>query len=154
MIKRLFFFQTSSTLWSIPTIQTQDILLKNYNNCHHSITNPSYFYHLFTQLLLCHSSLTTNSTFFFRPPQLIPPSFNPKHPSTLVFSISPSANNTHHSSAFSILHKLLSFHSVNQISSNKASYACTLQDAGLHFPFYGRQMPPTPTFGAVGAHNN
>ena len=76
IVKRLFYLQTSSTLWSMPTNQTQHILLKN-DNSHHSITYPSYFYHLFTQLLLHHDSHTTNSISSSRPPQLISPSCHP-----------------------------------------------------------------------------
>ena len=82
IIKRLFFFQTSSTLWIIPTNQPQHILFKN-NNIHHSNTYPSHFYHLFTQLLLHHNSHTTNSISFSRLPQLTSFSFDPQHPSTL-----------------------------------------------------------------------
>ena len=82
-IKRLFFFQTSSTLWSIPTNQPQHILLKNDYKSHHSNTYHSYFYHLFTKLLLHHNSDTTNSISFSKPLQLISPSLHPKHPSTL-----------------------------------------------------------------------
>ena len=77
VITRLFSFKTYSTLRSIPTNQLQHILFKNYNNSHHCITYHSYFYHLFTHLLLHHNSNTTNSISFSRPPQLISPSFHP-----------------------------------------------------------------------------
>ena len=82
IIKRLFFFQSSSSLWNIPINRPQHIILKN-NNSHSSIAYPSYFYHLLTQLLLHHNSHTTNSISFSRQPQFISPSFHPQHPSTL-----------------------------------------------------------------------
>ena len=49
--------------------------LQKRNNSHHSITYHSYFYHLFTLLLLHHSSHTTIS--FSRRPQLISLTFIP-----------------------------------------------------------------------------
>ena len=82
IIKWPFFFQTSSILRSIPTNKPHYVLFKNYNS-HQSITYPSYFYHLFTQLLLHHNSHVTNSISFFTPPQLISLSINPQHPCSL-----------------------------------------------------------------------
>ena len=160
--KRLFFFQTSSTLRNIPTNQPQHILFKNNNNSHHSITYPSYLYHPYTQLLLHHNSHTSDS--FSRPPQPIPPSFHPQHP---ILTTSPPVNHTHQSSSFSIRHRLLApFHfdylystsqpatqRAHQAFRHTASYTFMLQDAGLHLPFYGREERPTPTFRLVGADN-
>ena len=65
---------------------------------------------------------------------------------------------THQSSFYSVLHKLLLPYNSDYLnartklvpqcahhaSNRDASYACTLQDAALHLPFYGRQVPPTP----------
>ena len=52
--KRLFFFQTSSTLWSTPTNKPQHILFKNQHNPHYCITYHSYYHRLLTQLFLHH----------------------------------------------------------------------------------------------------
>ena len=140
IIKILFFFKTSSTLRSIPTNQPQHILLKN-NDCHHSITYPSYF---FTQLLLHHNSHTTNSISFSRPPQIISPSFHPQHPST-----QPSPYHLLQTTHFN--HPLSQFFTnffplplrlpnsmsqpAHKVSHHTASYTCMLQDAGLKTPF-------------------
>ena len=79
-----------------------------------------------------------------------------------VLYISTSADNTHQPSSFSVLRKhLLPFRSgylsftsqpapqgVSQVSHRTASYACALLDAGMHFPFHGRQVP-SPKFRAA-----
>ena len=44
--------------------------------------------------------------------------------------------------------------SAHQASRHTANYACTQQADWSHLPSYGRQVPPTPTFRLVGAHNN
>ena len=161
VIKRLFLFQTFSILRSIPTYKPQHILLKN-NNSHHSITYPSYFYNRFTQLFH-HYSHTTNSISFFRPQLLISASFHPQHASTL--SSLPHLLQTTHNQPLSQLFTTFSSLSTvtmskpapqiaHQVPRHTASYACTLHDAGLHHPFCGRQVLPTPTFGLVGGHNN
>ena len=146
IIKRLFFFQTYSTLWSIPTNQPQHILFKNYNNSHHSITYTSYFHQLLTQLLHYHIIHTTNSISFSRSQQFISRSFHPQNPSTLS---SPShllqtTHFNHHPSQF-FPKLLLPYHSAYQNSTSQpepqiahqayrhtAGHACTLQDVGLH----------------------
>ena len=83
IIKRLFFFQTFCTLWSIPQDQPQHILLKDQQKYHHSITYSSYFHHLFRQPLFHHNSYTTYSISFSRPPQLISHSIHIQHSCTL-----------------------------------------------------------------------
>ena len=84
IIERLFFYQISSTLQSIPTNHPQHTLFKNKHNCLHSITYQSYFHHLLTQLLLHHNSHTTNSISSCKiPPQHISPSLHPQHPRTM-----------------------------------------------------------------------
>ena len=69
---------------------------------------------------------------------------------------------------FSILHQLLSpFHTsflnslakpapqrTHQASPHISTYASMLQDVEFHLNFYGRQVPPIPNFGLVGAHTN
>ena len=54
----------------MPTNQPQHILFTN-NKSHHYVNYPSYFYLLFTQLILHHNSHTINSIYFSRPPQPI-----------------------------------------------------------------------------------
>ena len=83
LIKRLPFLQTSSTLWSIPTNQPHDILFKKQHSCQHTITQPSHFHYLLTQLIIHHNFHTINSISFFRPRQLASPSIHCQHPRTL-----------------------------------------------------------------------
>ena len=83
VIKGLILLQTSFTLWSIPTNQPQHILLKNINSLH-SVTYPSYFYHLFRHLPLHHDPNTTNSISSSRPPQIICSTFHPQHHCSLL----------------------------------------------------------------------
>ena len=165
VIKRLFIFQTSFTLLSIPTNQPQYILFKN-NNSRHSITYHSYFYHLFPQLLLQHSSHATNSISIYRPSQLISPSFHPsilapcplhltsckQHTSIILFL---SSSQT---SPFPL--RLPKFHvptctpkRQSGLSSYRKQCLCA-PGCGLHLPLYGRQVPPTKTLVAVSANNN
>ena len=74
IIKRLVFFQTSSTFWRIPTNQPQHILSKDNNNSHH---------HHLPFLLL--------PSFHTAPPSLPPPtpSLFPVHHSLRLFLSSP-----------------------------------------------------------------
>ena len=138
----------------MPTNQPQHILSKVSTVI--TITYPSYIYHLLTQLLLHHYSNNKILHLLFRPPLLISPSFHPHHPSTLP-SPSHLLQTTHINHLFlSSLQTSPPFHSDNlnytsqpapicacQASHHTAVYTCMLQDAGLHLPFYGRQMPPT-----------
>ena len=139
--------------------------------CTGFITYPSYFYHLFTQLLLHHDSHTTNFISFSSPSTSSPFHHHQLHllfltTTAFIFRASPAcqhpvlsnlppANNAHQSSSFSVLHKLLPFHlsylnytsppapkSAHQASCHTASYAFALQDVALHLPFYSRQVPP------------
>ena len=48
----------------------------------------------------------------------------------------------------------LTTQNTNQAFRHTASNGCTLYDEGLHHPFQGRQLPPTTTFGPVGAHSD
>ena len=144
VIERLFFFSFLALCGAYPQLYLSTSSSKNQHNCHHSITPISYLHHILTQLLLHHSSCTTNSISFSRPPQLISPSPTSLNP---ILSISPHANNTHQPS-ITVLHKLLPFHSdflystsqptaqgTNHASHHVASYACVLQGKGLTFLF-------------------
>ena len=149
----------------MPTNQTQYILLENNNNNCLSFT-------LLASSTFSHScAFTITAT----PPT---PSHFPDHHSLYplpfipsILSPSPlhltSCKQTHQLSFFSVLHKCLPpFHSdylnfTSQpapksayLTCYTASYACTLQVAWLHLPFYGKQVPRTPAFLLVGAHNN
>ena len=88
-----------------------------------------------------------------------------QHPRTLSFDLTSCKQHT--STILSKFHKLLPFHSDymystsqpapqsdRQASCHIASYACTLQDAGLYLPLYGRQVLLTRTFNLVGTHKN
>ena len=81
IIKTLFFLQSSSTLWSMPTNQPHHTLFRN-NKSHH-YRMPFLLLPPFALLLLHRNSHTTNSISFSRPPQLISPFFHPQHPSAL-----------------------------------------------------------------------
>ena len=154
VIKRLFFLQTTSTLWSIPTNQPQHIILKN--NSHHSITYHSYFYHLLIQLPLRHHSHTTISISFSRPPQLISPSFHPQHPSTLP-SPSHLLQTTHINHPLSHFFTNFSpFPRPNPHPKTPIRPPIILHASWwLVAPsLYGRQVPPTPTFGLVVTYDN
>ena len=100
------------------------------------ITYPSYFYHLYTQLLLHHNFHTTISISFSRPPQLISPSFHPQH--LVLVSHLPRTTHINHdqspSSSFSVL-LFLFFHSdyINFMSQPTAQsgHQATHHNAGF-----------------------
>ena len=164
-ISGLFFFQTSSTLWSIPTNQQMHAIFKNKINGFHNqirvlLLPPSHT--TFPLPLLRHHQLhllfqttTANISFLSSPAS--------KHSALSIFA---TVNNTHQPSSFSALYKLLHrFHSDNLHSTSQsapqrailasghtANYSYTLQDVRLHITFYCREVPPTPNFWLVGTH--
>ena len=60
---QLIKIKSSTTLLNIPPNHPLHTIFKNQHNCHHSLTYPSYFRHLLTQLLLYHNSHTPNKSF-------------------------------------------------------------------------------------------
>ena len=166
-IKRQLFFQTSSTLRIIPTNHPQRTPFKN-NNSYHSITYPPYFNLLFTQLLFHHKSHITNSIPFPDHHNLdLPfiPNIQAPCPLNLTSCKQHTTHNNHTISQFFTNFYPLSTQTTKITSSNPhpkshiwlPSYCKPNLHApgcGRHLPYYGRWVPPTPTFGLVGTYNN
>ena len=108
-------------------------------NCHHIITHTSYFYHVFTQLLLYNNTHNTNSTFISRPPLHISSFLHPQHANSM--SSQSNILQRTHNIFFSSLTSLyftsyFALHSANWASNHIASYLYTIQEDGLHISLH------------------